>query len=496
MDYIKFKRKEIYFFIIMSLIFLLGLYLRLKALLLNICFQSDEVWIVKNFYKTYLELFLPLNDYQIAPVGFLFIEKFLYSISTNDMFMKMPSFLAGIATLAFFPVFASRFLKNKLLIILAYVMFAIHFPLIVYGMIMKSYIIDVFFTMVIIDLFMRIDVKKNSTKFLFIIGTLLGAIFWFSLSSIFIFISSLIAFIIYNYKDIKNKKIFYLLTPLAISLLFYFCWILIISNTLGAFMHNWWFVKEKVDRGYSLLNQIQKEFNLTYFFNTTEMSLIIKKFIYVIFVVIGILASKNKKSLYILLPIILMVVYHLLELYPIHLRLTLYIVPIFILILFIAIENITRCGRIILTLCVICIIIFQVKYLYSDSFPKLMNKDWIHGNSCTDAIEFVDIIRKNHYYNKSENFYLLFEKFNFFLNDMYIYHLRRGGVTNPIYIQYNYESFLEKIKKNNSCWIIVNPKYVGRLMLENSINIVELYRHKSYTKFEEFLIYIERMDND
>ena len=70
-------KKDLNIFVLLS-IFVLGLYLRLDAFLLNNSFFTDEVLLFANvFSKSYIELFQPLQYFQSAPYIFLVLSKFI-----------------------------------------------------------------------------------------------------------------------------------------------------------------------------------------------------------------------------------------------------------------------------------------------------------------------------------------------------------------------------------------------------------------------------------
>ncbi|MCQ2789066.1 MAG: hypothetical protein MJ229_01685 [bacterium] len=481
------------FCIFMLLIFLYGFYLRLKVVLLNICIQSDEIWVLENLSRTYIQLFKPLINNQVVPVGFLFMEKFLAGISVESCFLHILPFSFSLIALGFFPFFASKFLNNKYIISIAYFMFAIHPSIITYSTVVKSYILDVLFTMVIIYLVSSLDLKKDSVKKLLIIGISLGIILWFSLASGFILIASLIAFAIYNRKDLKTKKLLPLMLPIIISLAFYSLWLKNVYYVHYEFMKKWWYVTEKTIGQYHFLNQILKEFNLLELSRGFDLDVFSKNLINLITLWFFFITCKCKKSLYLILPIVIMYACHFLSLYPIHLRLSLYIVPIFLLVLLIPYEQMKKLySKIIMGIVILVFLVAQIKYVSSYDIITLMNRDWLHGNSCTDAIEYVNLIKNDEYYNKNDRIFILFTAL--FVPPTFEYHFKKNGISNEIIVFYSYENLLEVIGYDKKVWLLLAPKYSEQIRKDKRIKVLRRYQHQSYTEFGEEMLYIEFQD--
>lgn len=496
MEKIKQYTKENKFFcIVMLLLFLYGFWLRLKLILLNVCIQSDEIWVLENLSRNYIQLFEPLINNQIVPVGFLFIEKFLHNICIEDWFLHILPFSFSLLALGFFPFFASKFLNNKYIISIAYFMFAIHPSIITYSTVVKSYILDVLFTMVIIYLVSSLDLKRDSTRKLITIGTALALTLWFSTSSGFILVASITTFAIYNIKNFKAKefeikKIFALIMPVVVSLSLYLLWLKNIYSAHYEFMKQWWYVTEKTTGQYHFLNQILKEFNLLELSEGFALDVFSKNLINLITLWFFIITCKCRKSLYLILPIIIMYACHFLSLYPIHLRLSLYIVPIFILILVIPYEQMEKTySKIIMGIVIAIFLVAQIKYVHSDSIVNLMNKDWLHGNSCTDAVEYVNYIKNDKYYNKNDRIFVYIKPF--FVPPTFEYHFPKNDINNEMIVFYDYNTLIKVLKYDKKVWMILSPKFSEQIKKEKDIKVLSCYKHKSYTEFNEEMLYVE-----
>ncbi len=83
---------------------LLGIVIRLYHFFLNRSLWLDEATLSNNIVsRNYLQLLMPLDDKQIAPIGFIFIQKFLISIfGVNEYALRALPVLAGILSIILF----------------------------------------------------------------------------------------------------------------------------------------------------------------------------------------------------------------------------------------------------------------------------------------------------------------------------------------------------------------------------------------------------------
>lgn len=124
---------------------LLGLAARTVRYLVCFPLWEDECFLVSNFIdQTYAELLRPLNYHQVAPLGFLGTELTMVKLfGFNEWALRLPAFLASLASLALFRHVAGRLLSGTALV-LAIAIFSISYSGIRYSAEAKPYGIDCF----------------------------------------------------------------------------------------------------------------------------------------------------------------------------------------------------------------------------------------------------------------------------------------------------------------------------------------------------------------
>ena len=99
----------------------------------------DEINLVRNVaQRTWVGLLHPLDYGQVAPPGFLLLERFFWSLFGTDWSLRLVPFVAGIAALFCFSMLARRVLRG-VAVPLAVVLFALGEPFIKWGAQAKQY---------------------------------------------------------------------------------------------------------------------------------------------------------------------------------------------------------------------------------------------------------------------------------------------------------------------------------------------------------------------
>ena len=114
------------YLVLLIITFLFGLYLRLKVLLFGHGFQTDEANLALNIIeRNYLQLFLPLDNIQVAPPGFLVLSKLLYGFVKynytpyfSDILLRIIPFISGIVAIPVFGYLLYRLFRNKLIVVM------------------------------------------------------------------------------------------------------------------------------------------------------------------------------------------------------------------------------------------------------------------------------------------------------------------------------------------------------------------------------------------
>jgi len=167
-------------FIVITLIFT-GVTIRLFFYIKNPALWLDEATLSLNIInRDYTDLLKPLDTLQIAPIGFLLIEKFLTNIfGTSEYILRLFPFLAGISSIPLFYLLAKK-LTNKHIAVIALTFFIFGRSLIYYSLEVKQYSLDVFVFIVCLLVFQPKE-KFNQSYITSTIYGLSGAIIiWFS----------------------------------------------------------------------------------------------------------------------------------------------------------------------------------------------------------------------------------------------------------------------------------------------------------------------------
>ena len=212
------------------IIIIFGITVRLIQYISNRSLWADEAVLALNIVnRSYSELTQPLDYDQVAPIGFLWIEKFLVNLlGDNEYALRLFPLIAGILSLFLCAMIARRYLDN-LGRAIAILLFATLSPIVYYSTEVKQYSTDIFITLLFCYL-LAPDSKKTLTKSQIIITSILVAIsLWLSHPAIFI----LAAMILVNVVDflinkdlnqLKQKIIIYVSGILSFGI-FYFAFL-------------------------------------------------------------------------------------------------------------------------------------------------------------------------------------------------------------------------------------------------------------------------------
>ena len=164
-----------------------GVILRLTQYSLNRSLWLDECFISFNIiHKSFSQLMVPLAYAQVAPVGFLFIEKALVSlIGNNEYVLRLFPLVAGIVSLFLLYYVARRCLREESALI-AVGLFALSGHLIYYSSEVKQYSSDATMTLLLLAITIYMMSKKFTNKSMALFILTGGIAVWFSLPSVFV----------------------------------------------------------------------------------------------------------------------------------------------------------------------------------------------------------------------------------------------------------------------------------------------------------------------
>ncbi|MGE3788025.1 MAG: hypothetical protein AB7H03_15430 [Nitrospirales bacterium] len=201
--------------ILASIIIGFGILFRLIPYLHNRSLWVDEAKLALNItQKSFGQLVQPLDYNQMAPVGFLFVEKLLaLTLGGDEYVLRIIPLLAGILALFLFYELSRQVLTLRGLT-MALGLFVLSEHLIRYASEFKQYSSDVTIALAI-SLIGFICLKNNSRVALSIIlGSLAGAILiWFSHPSIFVLAGVGLTLVIQSWETKNWRKLVWLAMP-------------------------------------------------------------------------------------------------------------------------------------------------------------------------------------------------------------------------------------------------------------------------------------------
>lgn len=343
MDFLKKK----FYYVILALILAFGVLLRLKVYFLNTPIWQDEAAIAVNIInRGFFELFLPLDYIQCAPSGFLILSKFFTKIfGENEYGFRFLPLLSGILSVFGFYFLSKNVLKNRWVVLIANYLFCFNFRLIYFSQEFKQYSLEVLITIVSILILSKIKIfdrefqDRNSLPqkaFSYIVsGFIFFVMFLFMMPAPVIFG----AFVIYLFyrggKNIKETlfKVFFVSLPFVLCLIPYYLFYLLPSKKI--MVESW---SSLWDLGYINFNIYS-----FYYFSRSFFKFLLNinsGFVYVLFALIlfvagGLLLFKErgKTNAFILAVMLSSFSMMIFRLYPVFDRLSLYLLPLVLLIM-------------------------------------------------------------------------------------------------------------------------------------------------------------------
>ncbi len=328
-------KKNIYF-IILGIIIFIGFLFRLKGFATNPSLWHDECalgWNILN--KNYAELFNKLRFLQIAPPMFLVCTKFLISlfhVKTNifacDLTLRLIPFIFGNLSIWLFYLVCKSVFNSKWTTLIAILLFSLNPILINYSFEFKPYIVDVFCSLLVLNIFLNINFEKLNLKQILTYGMIFAILPWFSFMSAVV---EFAGFLTLSYKKESPKKFFLMSLPVILSVFAYLkLFILKIYEQNSTGMLNYW-QNEFIKKDLSNVTQLNFE-NLHYFFSDLPF---FSCTMFVILMFIGaILFFKDNKLRFLFISFLIeatLVVASIMHVYPYSQRLIIFLIPILLI---------------------------------------------------------------------------------------------------------------------------------------------------------------------
>lgn len=411
----------------------------------------DEAMLSLNFVdKNFLELLRPLDRNQVAPIGYLFLVKFLFNVLGNSEFsLRLYSLFCYFGAFYLIFDFFKDYFSKKTDLALLLVLIFFNFFFLYYSFEVKQYIGDVFFTFLLLKTF-----DSNSTVAKKVVISFIAILF----SNVAVL--NLFCLGVYDFlKLIKSRNEFKLLLPYLLVIPFFavYYWFFIHNHPTKAFMLDFWnenFFPTNFSSS-EPLKFVIKEYNwarerfITFSFH--PKILLLHDIFVGVMIMLGLVFNVIKKRFGILFLLIAPIFLHLilssLKLYPVNARLILYLFPSLI---FLFVSGIVLIKDVLINKFIIFVsetlkfsLVVFVFYVVIKSLP--IQKEEIKKG--------IDFIVKN----KSIDQDLLIHygaasAFEYYEKTKY-HQLKPNGFINFFSFKSEKEDFLRKIKKNT--WILL-----------------------------------------
>lgn len=329
------------------LILAIGVLLRLKYFLDFRWLWGDEIRLLENIYcrDIFSAAFGQLTRAQSAPPLFLLFSKLImeiFRLFTPHFLqsLRIIPFITSIISIFGFYILSTKYLKNKINIITANILFCFNMHLIYFSQDFKQYSSDACMLILVLLSFFYIDFGKLSKKAAIGLGLAYAVCPWFSFTSIFVIPGVIVATIskYFNKEQLQNKdfikKTLGLIVPFIVSFITLYIHQKYIAVTSDAYLSKFW-TKGFIYYYYPI--SILKIFYNSILYYLWEPAFLVRILYSLIFGVgtIKILFSihNNPQKQIIILSLISVILAASLQIYPFDGRLSLYMFPLIIIII-------------------------------------------------------------------------------------------------------------------------------------------------------------------
>ncbi len=313
---------------IFILIFLLAIYLRLDAYLINNSFFTDEILLAQNiFERNYAGLFLPLKYFQSAPYLFLVISKFISStFGINELCFRWFPFISSLTSVVLFYMLLKEYFKNFQVKALGLFTFTISYPLLFYSQAFKQYSSDVLVSIIILFVVSKLENIKLSPLQYFLLG-----FFWLICVMLsfpaYIMLAGFFAAWIITRKNLR--MLLSLIVPFIFSLFYY---VYNLSNVAASqYLSEYW------QKGFDIFSAGIYKLNFEFLFQYYSFPLL-----FLILLVAGFCYLYKYKRFYfwnLFSVTLITLIAAFLKIYPFERRLCLFLIPVLILISIYPLDN-------------------------------------------------------------------------------------------------------------------------------------------------------------
>jgi len=317
----------------LRIVIAVGIILIIYQYYFNRSLWIDEASLALNIInKPYKDLLLPLDYKQVAPIGFLLVEKLFVNIfGANEYALRLFPLLSIIASVFLYAKLSRELIVGRLLALTALAMFAINIRSIYYASEIKQYSTEVF--MCIAILLSILNLSPDNKKSI-IVAAIVGLIsIWFSSAAVIVlFVSGI--YLIFRHVFLDRK--FHVLLPI-------FCWTVSFAVYYIGFIHHhphteymqsFW-----ASSFFPLGGNIEAIYDFVHhavlaiyaFHLRMGHAWIVPAGITILGVIFLVIERRHKELYFLLMPISVHLVLSSLRLYPFADRLVLYLMPLTIL---------------------------------------------------------------------------------------------------------------------------------------------------------------------
>ena len=359
----KFDKK--FFYIIIGLFFILGFIFRLKAFLFSRPLWLDECFLFHNIYsKNIFGYFSVLEYSQSSPPFFLILEKLsVYIFGIGEKALRIIPFLSSIISLPIFYIFSKKFLKTRLALIVAFILFAINCNCIYFAQELKQYSTDVLCFMVLFMILNKITAEKLNRKNITIYCTVTTMFPFLSITSYFLIIGWFFREILKKGKEIK--KLIIIQIPWFVLLYFYYICILSPQrNNIVQISNDFWqqgFLSMNFMNDFVVIKNL-----ILYCF--APCSFFIVLFILLLLGIFVISKNyKNEENSFLLNSVLIVIIASLCQLYPLLERIALFLIPVFIIFVSKSLDLVSKDRKLISGIIIIIYLLsfhnYDIQYL-------------------------------------------------------------------------------------------------------------------------------------
>lgn len=325
-----------------------GFFVAIFQYIYNRSVWLDEAKLALNILdRDYLGLMQPLDSGQIAPILFLWIERFNIQVfGSNELALRLFPLLAFLISIILVIKVTTLITKNKMIVWYTTALFCLSPRLIYYASEIKQYSIDVMVLLLLYYVFFK-AYKTNNNKRLVLIVTGLLTI---CLSNI----SVLVLFTLGCYTLVfEKKKIKELVLPIVFwvgAFIVYYA-LFIYKHPNAVIMKSYWSFAFMPNNPFNIAfwSWVWQTFKTIFVYLLGFVSLFYIYLIMLLFYLFSIIILIKKRAykicFLVMFPILLHLVLSMLKLYPFAPRLVLYQVPLYLLTIGFGLNSILNYGK-------------------------------------------------------------------------------------------------------------------------------------------------------